>query len=404
MLFRSTLLSAAVWVALIFAVRGTVVPPESCGEPGAESLSQAAHNAAAWMSRNQLDDGRYAYLYNRDTNTQPDTYNEVRHAGVTMSLYQAAGRIGDPDFIDAADEALVFMQDNMVRRHGWAAFDPNGDDASLGASALMLVSLNERRLGTGDPQYDDLMREVGRFIVALQREDGGFSIAYQMDEDRPDPVGTSRYYPGEATWALALTHEALPGEGWDQYALKGLHYIATKRDDYEDVKLPPLADQWATYSLAEMVEWGLGDDEIEYARSLAHRFGLLVRTESQREGSWYGLFFRGEQARASGVGTWAEALAGLWRVSVHDDRMSDLREPIRERLICVAGILADRQVTPEEAAGSPKPNLVADAWFHEGETRMDDQQHAFSGILYALDALENNPVREPTLGVPRPLQ
>jgi hypothetical protein len=33
---------------------------------------------------------------------------------------------------------------------------------------------------------------------------------------------------------------------------------------------------------------------------------------------------------------------------------------------------------------------------------MDDQQHAFSGILYGLDALENNPIREPTLPVPRP--
>ena len=404
MLFRSTILSAAVWVVLIFAVRGTVVPPESCGDSSAEALGQAAQNAASWMARNQLDDGRYVYLYNRDTDTQPDSYNEVRHAGVTMSLYQAAGRIGDPAFIDAADDALVFMQDNMVRRHGWAAFDPNGGNASLGASALMLVSLNERRLATMDPMYDDLMREVARFIVTLQREDGGFSIAYLMDEDRPDPVGTSRYYPGEATWALALTHEALPGEGWDEYARKGLHYIATKRDDYEEVKFPPLADQWAAYSLAEMVEWGLGDDEIEYARTLVHRFGLLVRTESQWEGSWYGNFFRGEQARASGVGTWAEALASLWRVSVHDDLMADLREPIRDRVVCVAGILAARQVTPEEAADEPQPDLVADAWFHEGETRMDDQQHAFSGIRYALDALENNPVREPVIGIPRPLQ
>lgn len=402
MLFRSTLLSATFWVVLIIAVRGSVAPPESCGTPGAESLQLAAHNAAAWMARNQLEDGRYVYTYNKDTDETPNTYNEVRHAGVTMALYQAAGRIGDPSFVAAADRALVFMQDNMVRRHGWAAFDPNGGDASLGASALMLVSLNERRLATGDPQYDDLMREVARFIVALQRDDGGFSIAYQMDEDRPDPVGTSKYYPGEATWALALTHEALPGEGWDVYARKGLHYITTKRDDYEDVKFPPLADQWAAYSLAEMADWGLTDDEIDYARSLARRFGLLVRTEAQREGSWYGNLFRGEQARASGVGTWAEALASLWRVSVHDDRLEDMRPAIRERLICVAGILAGRQYTPEEAASYPKPDLVADAWFHEGETRMDDQQHAFSGILYGLDALENNPIREPTLPVPRP--
>lgn len=404
MLFRSTVLSAAFWVFLIIAVRGSVAPPESCGTPGAESLELAARNAASWMARNQLDDGRYVYLYNKDTGEADNSYNEVRHAGVTMSLYQAAGRIGDPQFITAADEALAYMEDNMVRRHGWAAFDPNGGDISLGASALMLVSLNERKLATHDPKYDDLMREVARFIVTQQREDGGFSIAYLLDEDRPDPVGTSRYYPGEATWALALTHEALPGEGWDVYARKGLHYIATKRDDYEDVSFPPLADQWAAYSLAEMVDWdpGLTDEEIDYARSLARRFGLLVRTEAQREGSWYGLMFRGEKPRASGVGTWAEALASLWRVSAHDDRMADYREPLRDRVVCVAGILAARQYTPEEAASYPQPDLVADAWFHEGQTRMDDQQHAFSGIQYGLDALNDNPIREPVLPVPRP--
>ncbi len=35
------------------------------------------------------------------------------------------------------------------------------------------------------------------------------------------------------------------------------------------------------------------------------------------------------------------------------------------------------------------------AWFIDGETRMDDQQHAFSGLLYAADALSGRARREP---------
>jgi hypothetical protein len=130
-----------------------------------------------------------------------------------------------------------------------------------------------------------------------------------------------------------------------------------------------------------------------------------VRTEAQREGSWYGKEFRGPFARASGVGTWAEGLAGLWRLSKYDERLAHLEPKIRERLTCVAGILVDRQVTAEEAKGYSRPEMASGAWFSGKETRMDDQQHAFSGLMYALDAMQGNPMREPSLPTfPRPLQ
>ena len=49
-------------------------------------------------------------LYFADTDTVPAEYNEVRHAGVTMSLYQAAGRLGDEESLAAADRGLEWMQ------------------------------------------------------------------------------------------------------------------------------------------------------------------------------------------------------------------------------------------------------------------------------------------------------
>jgi hypothetical protein len=199
-------------------------------------------------------------------------------------------------------------------------------------------------------------------------------------------------------------HEAFPGEGWEAHAGRALDFVTLLRDDTENVEFPPLADQWAAYGLAEMVEWGLDDAHTEYASRLAGRFGLLVRTESQREGSWYGALSRSEDSRASGVGTWAEGLAGLWRVSMQDDRLAGLRPSIETRLRCVAGILAERQVTSKEAEMFPRPELASGAWFTGDETRMDDQQHAFSGLMYALDSMRANPVREPSLPFPRPLQ
>ena len=97
----------------------------------------------------------------------------------------------------------------------------------------------------------------------------------------PDRSGTSRYYPGEALWALALMHEAFPGEGWDTPAKDALDFVTMRRDDVENVEFPPLADQWAAYGLAEMAEWGLGDEHIDYASRLAARFGLLAHKDDQ---------------------------------------------------------------------------------------------------------------------------
>ncbi len=47
-------------------------------------------------SGRQGDDGRYVYEYDRDTDRIAPGYNIVRHAGVTMSLYQLA-RAGHPE-------------------------------------------------------------------------------------------------------------------------------------------------------------------------------------------------------------------------------------------------------------------------------------------------------------------
>jgi hypothetical protein len=46
-------------------------------------------------------------------------------------------------------------------------------------------------------------------------------------------------------------------------------------------------------------------------------------------------------------------------------------------------MLADRQVSAAEAQDAIDPALTEGAWFTEGRTRMDDQQHALSGLLRA---------------------
>ncbi|MFQ5382007.1 MAG: hypothetical protein ACE5EF_10345, partial [Dehalococcoidia bacterium] len=156
-------------------------------------------------------------------------------------------------------------------------------------------------------------------------------------------------------------------------------YLATERDEAEDLSFPPWADQWAAYGFAELGAAQVGDEETEYLRSLAARFGFLVRVESRREDGSLSRLLQGRRARAAGLGTWVEGLGSLWVLSGELESLADLRPDIQARAICAAGMLADRQV--KVRGDGPGTGLLDGAWFTNDATRMDDQQHALSGML-----------------------
>lgn len=370
------------------ALRLTVAAPNICPPVTPEQSLLAARAGAAWIENNQLPDGGYIYEHNVETGDDPVGYNVVRHAGVTMSLYQLAAA-GDLSVMPSADRGLQWMLDNLYSYDDWVALeDPADRSVRLGSSSLMLASLIHRRLATDDTQYDERMRQLARGLLVLQLEDGAFLNRWDRVALEPVAGERSLYATGEAFWTLALMHRLFPGEGWDTAAWKTADYLALSRDDYEELDFPPWADQWASYGLGEMADWGLKDHHIEYARSLAGRFGLLVRAESQRDFGEWSKRLHGPTARAAGMGTWVEGMQALHHLATVDPRMADLEDDLAERIECAAGMLVERQWTAEQAAEAPVPIRAEGAWFDEGITRMDDQQHALSGLLYAAPIIE----------------
>jgi hypothetical protein len=395
--FLRVLPLAFVVVAAMLGARLLTIAPGDCGDPDPDAWRESSIAAGQWMQRALRPDGSYVYIYDAEQDSSPDEYNEVRHAGVTMALYQIAGRTADQDALGGADRALDWMIAHLHRQDGWAALTrTDGSRAPLGASALMLVALAERRLATGDGEHDTLIGELGAFLESMQRPDGGFHVAFDVRRGRPDTAGTSRYYPGEALWALALLNEALPDMRWETAARDAARFISTRRDEVENVQTRPLNDHWAAYGFAEMSEWRLDEPEVAYARRLVDRFAALVEREAEVErGSAAARLSGREPRRGASLGTWVEGLAALWRLAAADERLGDLQAEIEEALWCAAGILTDRQVTASEAAAFGTPELAMGAWFSKGETRMDDQQHSLSGLLYASDASEGRVRREP---------
>jgi small neutral amino acid transporter SnatA (MarC family) len=364
---------------------GVVAPPERCPAVSAAELRAAAGETVDWFVRNQRPDGTWLYLYDADTDTAPRDYNAVRHAGVTMGLYQAASA-GLPGAREAADRGVAWAQDRLIERGDWAALSYQGQ-TSAGAAALLAAGLAERRTQTGDARYDDLLGQLGRFLVAQTEPSGAVLATYDVGSGAPTAGVYSAYYTGEAYWALARLHRLFPAGGWGEVADRIGAYLATRRDDVED-HWPAIPDHWAAYGLAETVAFDerargepLDDDELRYARRQAGLWGAQVRWVSQRFGPWGALVRTPHVPRGGGYGVVGEGLTGLWRAAVDEPRLADLRAPLAERAACIAGIAVDRQVDASEAGDYPDPDRARGAWFRDGETRMDDQQHALAALL-----------------------
>jgi hypothetical protein len=389
-MLRGLFFTLTLWAVGAATLRVTMLSPHLCPAVTADSALATASLSATWIETAQKPDGSFVYEYNRSNDSESSLYNVVRHAGVTLSLYELAARTGDATALAAGDRALRFEIANLYYHGDWVAFsDPADGGLQLGAGALMLAGLLQRRIATSDPQYDELSRLLARGLVALQLPDGAFLDHWDRFTDAPDLSQRSKYATGEAFWALTLMHRLFPGEGWDVHARKTADYLSTSRDAYEHQKFPPWADQWASYGLAEMATsgWGLSDANIAYARTLADRFGFLIRVESQRRDNWFSRILHGRQARAAGMGTWVEGLGSMYRIASADPRMADMAPKLKERLACGAGMLVARQVDAQRSQHAEAPGKVLGAWFTNDITRMDDQQHALSAVLFAAPVL-----------------
>jgi hypothetical protein len=378
----------ALWGLGIVALRVVILPAQVCPAVTGDGVLQAAGASAGWMQRAQQPDGSFAYEYNRNSDVQTAAYNSVRHGGVVLALDLLAA--DDPSVLPTADRGLEWMRSNLIQHENWSALrDPNTGTVETGGSALMLAGLAQRRAATHDTTYDGLMHQLANYLLVMEQPDGSVLLLWLPDTGVPDPVQRSKYATGEAFWALTLMRREFPNERWEAPSRAVANYLSNHRDSQENYDYPPWVDQWAAYGLAEMASWPLNDDNIRYARSLSERFGFLVRVESQRRATWWSKLIHGRRARAAGIATWSEALDSLWRLASADPRMADMRDKIGERATCAAGMVASRQQTPAQAAGYKQPSLVAGAWYTEGVTRMDDQQHALSGLVLSRDVLDS---------------
>jgi len=360
------------------AVVAAAAHPEGCPSVTAEEATASAQAGIDWIAENQEADGRFLYRYDRDEHEVLPGYNYVRHAGTLLALEQA-----DAAGLDragaAAERATAFAVDELTELDGgrWAF------TADTGGTGLLVAAMVEHRRATGSVAHDSLLRGLGRFMVSTVTDEGAVVARWDLAADEPVAGSRSPFFTGEILWALARLHAEFPDEGWDEPARRISAYLATRRDDAER-RFPPVSDHWGAYGWDEISAWPaeLTDEERPYAERQAGLFGLQVRYESQRRADGIARLTRGPFALTAGVGTLGEGLGGIHRLAEREPDLAVDRDDVAERLACVAGILVERQTQSDD------PRLDG-AWFRQGITQVDDQQHAISALLAATAVLED---------------
>ena len=379
--------SLLVLAVLLVVAFGAIAPPEGCPSVTTADLQRSSQAAVDWFVRNQYPNGSWLYEYRRDGDSSTPGYNDVRHAGAVMALYQAA-EAGHPGALRSADRGASWALERLTQRDDWSAITVNGT-TTTGTTALLVAGLDYRRAATGDDRYDDVMRRLGRFLVGQVEPSGAVLAFYDTSRDRPVGDEYSKYYTGETYWALARLARTFPDEHFAEAANRIGAYLATDRDDKEG-HWPPIADHWAEYGMSETTP--LTSAELAYARRQAELWGGQARWVQERFGPW-GAVVRGPDVfRGGWYGVMNEGFTGLWRIARAEPSLADIQDSIASRATCIAAIAVHEQASAADAASARNPSRVEGAWFfNDGETRMDDQQHALAALLRTQAIVEAGP-------------
>ena len=365
------------WAVSLLTLRAVVLQPEHCGPPATGEITVAIERGVEWLVDNQKPSGAYLYRYDRSTEEDLGGYNIVRHAGIIVTLEQAASA-GVPGAAEAADNGTAWAQARVIPMgQGQALADATGDaPVTVGASALWIVALLERRDRTGDERHDELLLELGRFVAGSVQSDGSVPARYVRSSGELIPESWSKFYTGESFWALAELHLAFPDERFDGPASRIANYLPDR--DKAEEWWPPIPDHWAAYGFASMTRWdtppALSRAQESYIRRQAGLQSVQIRYESTRTYSTWTYLTRGRPTLGAGLGTLGEALNQWAVVAEHNEQLTDLLPAIEERAACTANVIVERQ------ADGPD-RRVSGAWFQFEITQMDDQQHTLSALL-----------------------
>lgn len=197
---------------------GTLVPLHRLREDGPAMTTETVHAAKVAAERYILSaqgpDGRFEYRLDPFTGkVSYSGFSLARQAGTTLVVCELAE---DRERAREVATAALGMLVSTQRRHTL----PDGQEIAalyhpaekpvkkiaLGDTALSTIALLSCRDLVG-PVYDADIDRMTRFLLHMQRPDGGFFPSFDLEAGAPVPGPDPLYAVGQAVFALSLLEE-----------------------------------------------------------------------------------------------------------------------------------------------------------------------------------------------------
>ena len=156
------------------------------------------------IAKAQVKGGRFRYTLHPYTGRQnKKAWNLPRQAGTTLVMCELGQKSRRTKRV--AERSLAYMAKHARDQGEFSVLirRVNSTDAGLGPTALPTIAFARCRERVGEV-HDELLAELGKFLLLMQREDGSFYPKYDTANaqivDGPEPM----YAGGQAVYALSL--------------------------------------------------------------------------------------------------------------------------------------------------------------------------------------------------------
>ncbi|MCO4769091.1 MAG: hypothetical protein KDA24_03610 [Deltaproteobacteria bacterium] len=319
-------------------------------EPTIEEVRWSIQQAGAYLVRETDSRGKFTYRYLAHEDENGPSYNMLRHAGTTYSMFQVYRFTGEEEVFEAATRANRYFRKRMREddKHPgeWFILDGGGrrKRAKLGGAGLGLLALVEmEKARPGSSDYE-AMFGLARHIERMQQPDGSFLSFYNWDgEERSTRKST--FYPGEATLALVRLHQLTGDERWLDVAERAADYYVDRRWVSLGLRIYVPPDAWGIQALEELDRARPNARRQNYAFAVADsiaRHKLMDPETTPADMVGGDVSGMGSLPLAANSGSYGEALTAGARLEVRlrpgetkhqDDALTNLTMQLRNQFV-----------------------------------------------------------------------
>lgn len=366
-------------------VDGQLFPPSGLGR----EVEQRAELTGSYLAGMVMNSGKFHYEYDPTRAQFEEGYNLLRHAGTIYAMCELLPVYDSDQLRAAVDRALAWMKRKIVREGREAVLVNEEGEVKLGGNALATLALTEYAQATGDEQELELANKLARWMTNQQQASGRFKVHKLYWEDGQTSDFRSRYYPGEAVFALAQLYELTNNSKWLNASYRGAKYTGNRL--LEDGKIEPAEhDHWLLYGLDRVHSYRQDPELTKFARRIVD---AMARTQHHDRSqvanpAWLGGWY--QPARYTPTSTRCEGLNAAYNLF---ERVQDskYKKKTFKSLNLSVKFLNRGQIGPDKAIMFPETDKVlggVPASVENLDIRIDYVQHALSCWLGFKDISE----------------